>query len=178
MEDKNAFANYVRMPPHMFDELLNMIRPVIQRRDTHMRPALDAGMKLAMTLRHLAIGNRYQTHQYDHRCGYSTVVWSLQEVYQAIIQELKDEVMPLRRTQEEWKVIAQQFQDRRNVSHALGALDGKHITIRKPHNSGSVFYNFKGFFSVVLLALVDADYKLMSIDTDGEGHQSDADTEL
>ena len=42
VEDENAFANYVRIPPHMFDELLNRIRPVIQRRDTHMRPALDA----------------------------------------------------------------------------------------------------------------------------------------
>ncbi|XP_046559290.1 protein ALP1-like [Haliotis rubra] len=174
MEDENAFANYVRMPPHMFDELLNRISPVIQRRDTHMRPALDAGMKLAMTLRHLATGDRYHTIQYDFRCGYSTVVWIVQEVCQAIIQELKDEVMPLPRTQEDWKDIAQQFQDRWNVPHALGALDGKHIAIRKPHNSGSVFFNYKGFSPVVLLALVDADYKFIWIDTGGEGHQSDA----
>ena len=64
MEDENAFANYVRMPPHMFDELLNRISQVIQRRDTHMRPALDTGMKLAMTLRHLA-ADQYQTLHYD-----------------------------------------------------------------------------------------------------------------
>ena len=58
--DQNAFANYVRLPPHMFDELLNMVSPVIQRRNTHMRPVLYAGM----TLRHLATGDRYQTLQY------------------------------------------------------------------------------------------------------------------
>ena len=95
-----------------------------------MKPALDAGMKLAMTLRHLATGDRYHTIQYDFRCGYSTVVWIVQEVCQAIIQELKDEVMPLPRTQEDWKAIAQQFLDWWNVPHALGALDGKHIAIR------------------------------------------------
>ena len=99
-----------------------------------MRPALDAGMKLAMILRHLATGDQYHTLQYDFRCGYSTGVWSVQEVCQVIIQELKDEVVPLPRTQEDWKAIAQQFQGRWNVAHALGALDGKHIAIRKPHN--------------------------------------------
>ena len=46
----------------------------------------------------------------------------VQEVCQAIIQELKDEIMPLPRTQEDWKAIAQQFQDRWNVPHALGGL--------------------------------------------------------
>ena len=65
VEDENAFANYVRLPPHMFDELLNRISPVIHSRDTHMRPALDAGMKLAMTFRHLTTGDRYHTLQYD-----------------------------------------------------------------------------------------------------------------
>ncbi|XP_046562255.1 uncharacterized protein LOC124271222 [Haliotis rubra] len=144
MEDEKAFANYVRMPPHMFDELLNRIIPVIQRRDTHRETSPRCPrMKLAMTLRHLATGDRYHTIQYDFRCGYSTVVWIVQEVCQAIIQELKDEVMLLPRTQEDCKDIAQQFQDRWNVPHALGALDGKHIAIRKPHNSGSVFFNYK-----------------------------------
>ena len=112
LEDEHAFINYVRLPPHMFDELLNRISPVIQKRDNHMTPALNAGMNLAMTLRQLATGDRYHTLQYDFRCGYSTVVWSVQEVCQAIIQELKDDVMPLPRTQEDWKAIAQQFQNR------------------------------------------------------------------
>ena len=49
VEDENAFANYVRMPPALFDELLNMISPFIQRRDTHLRKSLDAGIKFAIT---------------------------------------------------------------------------------------------------------------------------------
>jgi len=100
-EDDNAFANYIRMPAYLFDELLNRISPNIQRRDIHLRPALIAGMKLAMTLRQLATGDWYRTFQYDFRCGYSTSVSSIQEVCQAIIQELKDDVLPLPKTQED-----------------------------------------------------------------------------
>lgn len=34
-------------------------------------------------------------------------------------------------------------------------MDGKHIIIEKPSGSGSLFYNYKGTFSVVLFAIVN-----------------------
>ena len=50
------------------------------------------------------------------------------------------------------------------MSHALDALEGKHIEIKKTTGSGSLFYNYKGFFSIVLMALVDANYKFIWCD--------------
>ena len=35
------------------------------------------------------------------------------------------------------------------------------ILFQAPGNSGSVFYNYKGTFSFVLLAVADADYKVI-----------------
>ena len=55
----------------------------------------------------------------------------------------------------------------------LRALDRRHITIKKP---GSEFYNYKSFFSLVLLAVVDTDYRFVWVDVGSSGYSSDAQT--
>ena len=67
-------------------------------------------------------------------------------------------------TEEDWKQIEYRFNTKWNFPNCLGALDGKHIMMRAPPNSNSLFYNYKGFFSIVLMVLVDADYRFIFID--------------
>ena len=52
-------------------------------------------------------------------------------------------------------------------------MDGKHINIKQPKNSGPYFFNYKVTFSIVLLALVDANYKFIYVYIGCNGRISD-----
>lgn len=72
-----------------------------------------------------------------------------------------------------WLEVAQQYEESWNFPHCIGAMDGKHIHLQAPINSGSNFFNYKSTFSIVLLALVDADYNFLYADVGCQGRISD-----
>ena len=77
------------------------------------------------------------------------------------------------KTETEWELIADNFYSQWQFLHCISALDGKHVLIQQPTDSGSFFFNYKHSFSIVLLALVDAEYKFLYVDIGCNGRVAD-----
>jgi hypothetical protein len=60
-----------------------------------------------------------------------------------------------------------------NFPHACGGMVGRYIPIKAPPKSALLYYNYKGFFSMILLALADADYKIVWASVAEYGSASD-----
>lgn len=75
---------------------------------------------------------------------------------------------------EKWIEISMEFEVRANFPNCIGAVDGKHVRIIKPTKSGSLFFNYKHFFSILLIAICDANYCFTYIDVGAYGKFSDS----
>ena len=76
-------------------------------------------------------------------------------------------------TPDEWTNVASGFARRWNFEHVCGAVDGKHIALKCPPKSGSIYFNYKKFYSILLLAVVDANYKFLYIEVGAPGSAGD-----
>lgn len=82
-------------------------------------------------------------------------------------------MLQLPKTEIDWRAIADQFNTRWNFPHCLGSVDGKHVQILAPEHSGSLFFNYKGTFSIVLLGVADSNYNFIYADVGCQGRISD-----
>ncbi len=86
-EDVAGFRNFMRMDPAMFQELIQCLGDRIRKQDTWFWKALEPGLKVAITLSHLAIGDNYHSLMYSFRVASTTIYLIIREVCTAIIDE-------------------------------------------------------------------------------------------
>jgi hypothetical protein len=78
------------------------------------------------------------------------------------------------KTKQEWLAVANQYQALWNFPHSIRAIDGKHAVLQCPSNSASEYFDYKNAFSIVLFALVDANYNFIFVNAGCQGRISDS----
>ncbi|XP_022180908.1 protein ALP1-like [Myzus persicae] len=167
-----GFRNFFRMTSSDFETLLSLIGPRITKMDTTFRKAIPVNERLAVTLRFLATGDSYHSLMYMFKISKQVISAIVPEVCDALINALQDYIkMP--ENESEWKEKANEFNEKWNFPNCVGAFDGKHIALQAPINSGTEYFNYKGFFSIVLFAVVDANYNFTYANIGCQGRISD-----
>ena len=162
------------MSPERLEHLLGLVGPLVQKKDTNLRKATPAAERLMMTMRFLATGDSQVSLSSLFRMGKKSVSRIVSETSTAIIQVLLQDYMSPPETEEQWKNIAQEFGDLWQFPHVVGAIDGKHVVIEAPAKSGTLYHNYKGTFSIVLLAVCEAKYNFTLVDVGQYGSNNDS----
>ncbi|XP_071055934.1 putative nuclease HARBI1 [Onthophagus taurus] len=126
-----------------------------------MRESISVKERLVATLQFLASGRSYENLKFS--CAISAQT----------LGSLRDDFLKFPCNASDWMNIAEDFKTYWQVENCVGAIDGRHIDIRQPPGSGSYFFNYKGFYSIVLLAVVNANYEFIYVNCGTNGRVSD-----
>lgn len=102
----------------------------------------------------------------------STVSGIVEDVCGLIWRLVKEDCIPFPSV-EKHEATAKGFERKPHFPHCIGAVDGKHIWIIKPQHSGSMFFNYKDYFSTVLMAVADSDYQFTFVDIGSNSKDAD-----
>uniref|UniRef100_A0A915CZQ7 Granulins domain-containing protein n=1 Tax=Ditylenchus dipsaci TaxID=166011 RepID=A0A915CZQ7_9BILA len=167
----DKFIDYMRMNPEVFATLLQALNERLTKYS--IRTPICAEERLMLTIRHLATGESYRSLSFQFRMGCMTVCRIISDTCSAIYEVLRQDYLAMPKTAEEWHQVALRFWEKSNIPNTLGAIDGKHVLIRKPAGSGTNFFNYKSRTSTVLMAICDADYNCIYASFGHYGHMSD-----
>ncbi|KAJ8877495.1 hypothetical protein PR048_021950 [Dryococelus australis] len=138
------------------------------------------GIEFSKNLKHvkymyLASGCSFADLHDVYRLGKSTTIEIVHVVCKEIWKKLETKVMA-EPTEERRCEISNDFEKCANFPNCVGAIDGKHIRITKPKDSGSLYYNYKNYFSTVWFGLCDANYCSIATEVAAYGKSTDSAT--
>ncbi|XP_033231564.1 uncharacterized protein LOC117182584 [Belonocnema kinseyi] len=166
--DHGMFRNYTLMSVQTYEKLLGKIGSRLFSAQT--RPnTITSSEKFPVTLRYLATGESYTSLSRSFQIGVSTVNKFIHETLGIIWDKLQQDVLVLPDSADKWFQIIDEFDQIWQFPNCFGAIDEKQAQPR----SGSDYYNYKHFHSIILLAMCDANYDFIMVDVGGRGRQSD-----
>ncbi|XP_054016723.1 uncharacterized protein LOC128897073 isoform X2 [Hylaeus anthracinus] len=150
LDNDHLFYQFTRMKRNTFNYILEKIREKCSRKTTNFKKPISVEERLIVTLRYLATGLAFRQIALTFKISKSAVSAIVVEVCMAIWEALHVKHMSVPNV-EKFEVIANEFYKKWNFPHCLGCIDGKHIRVKR-------------LYSIVLMAVVDANYKFIMVD--------------
>jgi hypothetical protein len=87
-ELRSSFKNFFRMSSEDFENLMCLVGPAVQKKNTDFRHAIGVTVRLATTLRFLATGDSYHSMMYLFKVSTQSVSLIIPQVCEALINAL------------------------------------------------------------------------------------------
>ena len=141
--DEMLFYQQVRMMPQKYETLLALVARRITKSSVK-REAISPGERLSVTLRYLVTGDAQTTIAASYRMSKTSVHRIIKETTQVIWDELLQAgFLKVPSTENEWKSLACEVENKWNFPNCVGAIDGTHIVMQAPASSGSYYFSYK-----------------------------------
>ena len=157
---EQRFKKTFRVSRETFSFILARIRHALER-DTVNEEPISPACRLAICFYRLARGDYYYTIAEMTGLGVSSVCTICSEVTRAIVENMWEDCVNkhLPKTPEEFKTKIVDMEELWQFPYCWSAVDGCHIPIKCPPGgleSCKEYHNFKNFYSIVMMALVDS----------------------
>ncbi|CAM4637537.1 unnamed protein product [Caretta caretta] len=166
--DNSQWLRNFCMHKGTFIELCDFLSPALKRMNTKMRAALTVEKRVAIALRKLAMPDSYRSVGNQFGVGKSTVGAAVMQVANTIKDLLISRVVTLGNVQ----VMVDGFAAMGFPNYG-GAIDGTHIPVFALEHQAGEYINRKGYFSIVLQALVDHKGRFTNINVGWPGKVHD-----
>ncbi|KAB0803040.1 hypothetical protein PPYR_00010 [Photinus pyralis] len=174
MDDDTKFQEYFRLTKHEFFGVHDIVSENLRTvPSSFVRRPISSCEKLALTLRYLATGESLRSLSFQFRISHNHVGRIVKSVLCVLAEKLLPLYLPAP-TEYDLKAVANEFFEKWNFPNCCGAIDGKHVHIVCPKNTGSLYFNYESYFSIVLLAIVAAKYKFIYVDVEAYGKEGDS----
>ena len=101
------------------------------------------------------------------------ISYIVKEVCIAIVKYLVPLYLKVPSAEKGWLSIAEKFETCWQYQNATGAINGKHVVIRKPSHGGSHYYNYKHSHSTILIAIAGSSYECLYTEVEKNGRVND-----
>ncbi|XP_017478775.1 PREDICTED: uncharacterized protein LOC108368434 [Rhagoletis zephyria] len=170
--DENRFKENFRLNRNAFRRICEKVRG-IEKANTHMRPCIPLHKRVAISLFALGSAAEYRTVASLFGVGRSTVGEIVLDFCQAVCENLSDCINSYPPNQHEIRKVVDGFAQT-GFPQCFGAVDGCHIEVQPPKDDATDYYNYKGWYSVILLASCYHRSKFTYINIGSTGRNNDS----
>ncbi|XP_065121943.2 uncharacterized protein [Paramisgurnus dabryanus] len=168
----DQWLEHFRIRRRTFNVLCDKLRPLLKKKQTHLRQTITVELRVAAALWYLASGTDYRTLAELFGMGKATVHRIVSEVCEAI-RTLQSFFINLPKG-EKLQEVVEGFKERWGFPQCAGAIDGSHISVTPPSEDSKDYYNRKGSYSIILQAVVDHRSRFTNINVGWPGSVHDA----